>query len=206
MESGYNISNRKRFAKITGGSMNNSMKKNIRHFFLLTALAAGTIHLVNRFIDMTAEMKNILKTESGSYDCFFLWMVQTCEKAWEALYGIYHRPVGMRPLGQALSDLYQLPVCTASHRFYSWCDRGTPGCCDDRQFHLICGTCPEYESESSRKHHCDQSACDEQLWPHTGQVFLCQKDTAGAADLGNISLQCPDTRIQYPADTAENIF
>ena len=61
MESGYNISNRKRFAKITGGSMNNSMKKNIRHFFLLTALAAGTIHLVNRFIDMTAEMKNILK-------------------------------------------------------------------------------------------------------------------------------------------------
>ena len=63
MESGYNISNRKRFAKITGGSMNNSMKKNIRHFFLLTALAAGTIHLVNRFIDMTAEMKNILKTE-----------------------------------------------------------------------------------------------------------------------------------------------
>ena len=67
MESGYNISNRKRFAKITGGSMNNSMKKNIRHFFLLTALAAGTIHLVNRFIDMTAEMKNILKTESGSY-------------------------------------------------------------------------------------------------------------------------------------------
>ena len=66
MESGYNISNRKRFAKITGGSMNNSMKKNIRHFFLLTALAAGTIHLVNRFIDMTAEMKNILKTESGT--------------------------------------------------------------------------------------------------------------------------------------------
>ena len=37
--------------------MNNSMKKNIRHFFLLTALAAGTIHLVNRFIDMTADEK-----------------------------------------------------------------------------------------------------------------------------------------------------
>ena len=54
MESGYNISNRKRFAKITGGSMNNRMKKNLRHFFLLTALAAGTFHLVNRFIDMTA--------------------------------------------------------------------------------------------------------------------------------------------------------
>ena len=41
--------------------MNNSMKKNIRHFFLLTALAAGTIHLVNRFIDMTAEMKKYFK-------------------------------------------------------------------------------------------------------------------------------------------------
>ena len=43
------------------------MKKNIRHFFLLTALAAGTIHMVNRFIDMTAEMKNILKSQNGSY-------------------------------------------------------------------------------------------------------------------------------------------
>ena len=74
MESGYNISNRKRFAKITGGSMNNSMKKNIRHFFLLTALAAGTIHLVNRFIDMTAEMKNILKTVTitGRTAAFFI--------------------------------------------------------------------------------------------------------------------------------------
>ncbi len=29
------------------------MKKNIKHFFLLTALAAGTIHFVNRFINMT---------------------------------------------------------------------------------------------------------------------------------------------------------
>lgn len=28
---------------------------------------------------------------------------------------------------------------------------------------FVCGTCPEYESESSRKHHCDQSACDEQF-------------------------------------------
>lgn len=43
------------------------MKKNIKHFFLLTALAAGTIHLVNRFIDMTAEMKNILKSENGNF-------------------------------------------------------------------------------------------------------------------------------------------
>ena len=31
------------------------MKKNIKHFFLLTALAAGTIHFVNRFINMTAD-------------------------------------------------------------------------------------------------------------------------------------------------------
>lgn len=43
------------------------MKKNIKHFFLLTALAAGTIHLVNRFVDMTAEMKNILKSQNGDY-------------------------------------------------------------------------------------------------------------------------------------------
>lgn len=43
------------------------MKKNIRHFFLLTALAAGAIHMVNRFIDMTAEMKNILKSQNGNY-------------------------------------------------------------------------------------------------------------------------------------------
>ena len=50
--------------------MNKSMKKNIRHFFLLTAFAAGTIHLVNRFIDFTASMKNILKTENGN---FFDW-------------------------------------------------------------------------------------------------------------------------------------
>ena len=50
--------------------MNKSMKKNIKHFFLLTAFAAGTIHLVNRFIDFTASMKNILKTENGN---FFDW-------------------------------------------------------------------------------------------------------------------------------------
>lgn len=43
------------------------MKKNIKHFFLLTALAAGTIHLVNRFVDHTAEMKNILKSQTGDY-------------------------------------------------------------------------------------------------------------------------------------------
>lgn len=43
------------------------MKKNIKHFFLLTALAAGTIHLVNCFVDMTAEMKNILKSQNGEF-------------------------------------------------------------------------------------------------------------------------------------------
>ena len=41
------------------------MKKNVKHFFLLTALAAGTIHLANRFIDMTAQMKNLLKSQNG---------------------------------------------------------------------------------------------------------------------------------------------
>lgn len=43
------------------------MKKNIKHFFILSALAAGTIHIVNRFVDMTAEMKNILKSQNGDY-------------------------------------------------------------------------------------------------------------------------------------------
>ncbi len=42
------------------------MKKNIKHFFILTALAAGTVHVINRFIDVTAEIKNILKSEKGN--------------------------------------------------------------------------------------------------------------------------------------------
>lgn len=46
------------------------MKKNIRHFFLLTAFALGTIHLVNRFITMTSEIKNVLKSDNGN---FFDW-------------------------------------------------------------------------------------------------------------------------------------
>ncbi len=50
---------------MTGGL--HIMKKNIRHFFLLTALAAGTIHIANRFIDMTADIKNILKSEDGNF-------------------------------------------------------------------------------------------------------------------------------------------
>ena len=43
------------------------MKKNIRHFVLLTTLAAGTVHVINRFIDITADIKNILKSENGNY-------------------------------------------------------------------------------------------------------------------------------------------
>lgn len=43
------------------------MKKNIKHFLLLTTLAAGTIHVVNRFVDFTAEMKNMLKSESSDF-------------------------------------------------------------------------------------------------------------------------------------------
>lgn len=43
------------------------MKKNVRHFILLSILAAGTVHFINRFIEATAEMKNILKSENGNY-------------------------------------------------------------------------------------------------------------------------------------------
>ncbi len=43
------------------------MKKNVRHFILLTALAAGSMHAVNRFITSTAEMKNSLTTAKGQF-------------------------------------------------------------------------------------------------------------------------------------------
>lgn len=43
------------------------MKKNVKHFLILTGLAAGAIHSVNRFIDITAQMKNILKSQNGEY-------------------------------------------------------------------------------------------------------------------------------------------
>lgn len=46
------------------------MKKNVKHFLVLTALAAGAIHFTNRFIDMSASMKNLLSTDSGS---FYKW-------------------------------------------------------------------------------------------------------------------------------------
>lgn len=43
------------------------MKKCIKRALFLTACAAGTIHIVNRFIDNTANMKDILKTNDGEY-------------------------------------------------------------------------------------------------------------------------------------------
>ena len=43
------------------------MKKNIRQFALLTTLATGTIHIINRFISTTADMKNILTTSKGQF-------------------------------------------------------------------------------------------------------------------------------------------
>jgi len=43
------------------------MKKNVRQFILLTTLATGTIHIINRFITTTAEMKNILTTAKGQF-------------------------------------------------------------------------------------------------------------------------------------------
>lgn len=46
------------------------MKKNIRHFFLLTALAAGTIHGINKFIDAALGVRKLLNTTSGR---FFEW-------------------------------------------------------------------------------------------------------------------------------------
>lgn len=46
------------------------MKKNIRHFFLLTALATGCIYGINKFINFTSELKNNLTTKTGH---FFEW-------------------------------------------------------------------------------------------------------------------------------------
>lgn len=41
------------------------MKKNIKHFFLLTGLTAGTLHLMNRFICLTADMKHLLSSQNS---------------------------------------------------------------------------------------------------------------------------------------------
>jgi len=43
------------------------MKKNIRHFFLLTALAAGTVYGINKFIDVTIGTRKYLNNTSGRY-------------------------------------------------------------------------------------------------------------------------------------------
>lgn len=43
------------------------MKKNVKNFILLSTLAVGTIHAVNRFINTTAEMKNILTSGKGQF-------------------------------------------------------------------------------------------------------------------------------------------
>ncbi len=46
------------------------MKKNIRHFFLLTAMAAGTIYGINQFIDRTVGVRKYLNQSLGR---FFEW-------------------------------------------------------------------------------------------------------------------------------------
>lgn len=43
------------------------MNKKIKHFLIFTAAAAGAIHAFNRFIDNTAGMKNMLKTDDGDF-------------------------------------------------------------------------------------------------------------------------------------------
>lgn len=45
-------------------------RKNIKHFFLLSTLATGCIYAFNRFIDVTAEIKKLMITNSGH---FFEW-------------------------------------------------------------------------------------------------------------------------------------
>lgn len=46
------------------------MKKNIKHFFLLTGLATGCIYGMNKFIDTTSGIKKLLNANSGH---FFEW-------------------------------------------------------------------------------------------------------------------------------------
>ena len=46
------------------------MKKNIKHFILLSTIAVGALHAANRFITATAEMKNIITSGKGQ---FFDW-------------------------------------------------------------------------------------------------------------------------------------
>lgn len=46
------------------------MKKNIRHFFLLTGLAVGSIYGINKLIETTSIVKNLLSANTGH---FFEW-------------------------------------------------------------------------------------------------------------------------------------
>lgn len=46
------------------------MKKNIKHFFLLTGLAVGCIYGINKFIDTTSGIKKLLSSNTGR---FFEW-------------------------------------------------------------------------------------------------------------------------------------
>lgn len=43
------------------------MKKNIKHFILLSTVAVGALHAANRFINATAEMKNIITSGKGQF-------------------------------------------------------------------------------------------------------------------------------------------
>ena len=47
-----------------------NIKKNIRHFFLLSGLAVGCIYGINKFIEFTSGIKNLLTQKNGQ---FFEW-------------------------------------------------------------------------------------------------------------------------------------
>ena len=43
------------------------MKKNVKHFLLLSTITAGCISGINKFIDATAEIKNLLSKDNGYF-------------------------------------------------------------------------------------------------------------------------------------------
>ena len=43
------------------------MKKNVKHFLFLSIAAGTGIHLINRMVNRTACMKEILSTDNGEY-------------------------------------------------------------------------------------------------------------------------------------------
>ena len=121
------------------------MKKNIRHFVLLTTLAAGTVHVINRFIDITADIKNILKSENGNYfdwkngkiyytkrgtgspillihsldpaSSSYEWC-RMIKKIGKTSHGLYTRLVGMWQIRETIPDLHQLSLCPIDNRIY----------------------------------------------------------------------------------------